>query len=90
MFVDWKDPAVKMSIVVRTIKALNDPMRWTNWPYLPLIKRTSVTKDDPMGKQLGLVIFCGTKLRLYRDANMFIAPSTWKNASDFFIGDIDA
>ena len=81
MHPQWKDTNIKMDINKRTLLALNDPENW-NGLCLPLIKRV---KTEVFGKQTGLAIATldNTQpiLVLYRDANMFADPMTWKGRS---------
>jgi hypothetical protein len=76
MHPQWKDTNIKMDINKRTLLALNDPENW-NGLCLPLIKRV---KTEVLGKQTGVAIesMVSSRFIIYRYANMFADPTTWK------------
>lgn len=74
----WQDESISMDIKTRTVAALKDPDNWPSDLGLPLIKRV---RGHLMGKDTGVAVPTSVDggFILYRDANIFEDPMTWKD-----------
>jgi hypothetical protein len=72
----------KMTPADRLRTMLESPQEWPNPLYLP------VKKGKFPNQQLGIVIYYDGQLVIWRNANLFLPPTTWKDKSHVTISDI--